>query len=340
MTTDPKISVIVPVYNVEEYLHRCVDSILAQTFTDFELLLIDDGSTDNSGRICDEYAEKDERVKVIHKENGGVSSARNVGLNNARGYLVCFCDSDDWVSKDWLQYFITKKDFDMIIQGYTYKKIGENSNVYFSRLNKYNGNKNDLDIMLQDCFSANNMGYLWCRAFKRSIIEIHSIRFNREYVLKEDECFILHFLKYINTFLMLDVCSYHYYLNTNIRIKYKEANPVLCGKCEYEILLLLNSCLNIKRSKPIVTRQISSIIYFIIEAYTRKCTIKDIENLLDLIRPFFYYVDVEKLPLYRKYFLLVNKNRTVGVLYNRLFLRYLQLFRLLEKIKNISKVCR
>ena len=79
------VSIIVPVYNTEKFLHRCIDSILAQTYTDFELLLIDDGSKDSSGAICDEYAAKDARVKVFHKENGGVSSARNLGLDNARG---------------------------------------------------------------------------------------------------------------------------------------------------------------------------------------------------------------------------------------------------------------
>ena len=92
---NPKISVIVPVYNVEMFLRRCIDSILAQTFTDFELLLIDDGSKDKSGEICDEYATKDVRIRVFHKQNGGVSSARNVGLNHAIGEYICFCDADD-----------------------------------------------------------------------------------------------------------------------------------------------------------------------------------------------------------------------------------------------------
>ena len=96
----PQISVIVPVYNTEKYLHRCIDSILAQTFTDFELLLIDDGSTDNSGTICDEYATKDSRVRVFHKKNGGVSSARNLGVDNAKGEWVTFVDSDDCVPQN------------------------------------------------------------------------------------------------------------------------------------------------------------------------------------------------------------------------------------------------
>lgn len=91
------ISIIVPVYKVEKYLHRCVDSILAQTYNNIELLLIDDGSPDNSGMICDEYAEKDSRVRVFHKPNGGVSSARNLGLREAKGEYIGFVDSDDYV---------------------------------------------------------------------------------------------------------------------------------------------------------------------------------------------------------------------------------------------------
>ena len=91
----PKVSVIVPVYKVEKYLPECIDSILAQTFTDFELILVDDGSPDNSGKICDDYAARDSRVRVFHKENGGVSSARNFGIDNARGEWIALMDGDD-----------------------------------------------------------------------------------------------------------------------------------------------------------------------------------------------------------------------------------------------------
>ncbi len=98
-----KISIIVPVYGVEAYLACCVDSLLAQTYRDFELILVDDASPDRCGAICDSYAEKDSRVRVIHKENGGAASARNVGLNAATGQYICFVDSDDAVSEDYLQ---------------------------------------------------------------------------------------------------------------------------------------------------------------------------------------------------------------------------------------------
>ena len=100
------ISVIVPVYNVEKYLNRCIDSILAQTFTDFELILVDDGSPDNCGKICDEYAAKDSRIHVIHKANGGLSDARNAGIDwafaNSNSEWVTFMDSDDWIPDNYL----------------------------------------------------------------------------------------------------------------------------------------------------------------------------------------------------------------------------------------------
>lgn len=99
---NPKISVIVPVYKAEKYLHRCVDSILAQTFTDFEVLLIDDGSPDRSGDICDEYAKKDSRVRVYHKENGGVTAARRDGVAMSQGSWISFVDSDDYLVSDAL----------------------------------------------------------------------------------------------------------------------------------------------------------------------------------------------------------------------------------------------
>lgn len=98
--TKPKISIIVPVYKAEPYLKKCIDSILNQTFKDFELILVDDGSPDRCGEICDEYALKDSRIKIIHKENGGQSSARNVGLDIAQGEYIGFVDSDDWIEPD------------------------------------------------------------------------------------------------------------------------------------------------------------------------------------------------------------------------------------------------
>lgn len=123
----PAISIICPVYNAEKYIHKCIDSVLKQTFTDFELLLIDDGSPDCSGRICDEYAEKDSRVQVFHKENGGVASARQMGLDNAKGEYTIHVDPDDWVEPNMLEELYVKAketNADMVICDYwvNYKK--------------------------------------------------------------------------------------------------------------------------------------------------------------------------------------------------------------------------
>ena len=101
-----KVSIIVPVYNIENYIRVCVESILAQTYESFELILVDDGSKDNSGILCDEYAAIDSRVKVIHKENGGVSSARNTGLQQAKGKWIMYVDGDDWIEPDMIESLI------------------------------------------------------------------------------------------------------------------------------------------------------------------------------------------------------------------------------------------
>ena len=106
------ISVIVPVYNTEQYLPRCIESILSQSFTDFELLLIDDGSTDGSGAICDEYAKKDYRIRVFHQENQGSAASRQFGFEKAKGLYITSVDSDDWVESQYLESLVNIADND------------------------------------------------------------------------------------------------------------------------------------------------------------------------------------------------------------------------------------
>ena len=136
----PKISIIVPVYNVEEYIHRCIDSILAQTFTDFELILVNDGSHDQCGKICDEYAENDSRIKVIHKKNGGLSDARNAGLEIAQGEYIGFVDSDDYIEHDMYEKLIEacKEYNSKLAMCGRYKVLGEELKPMFSlKVTKY-----------------------------------------------------------------------------------------------------------------------------------------------------------------------------------------------------------
>ena len=126
------ISVIVPIYKVEKYLRRCVDSILEQSYPDFELLLIDDGSPDSCPRICDEYARRDERVRVFHKPNGGLSDARNYGLERMKGEYVSFIDSDDYVGKDYLKILMELiREYGVNVAAVTHQCVSEADGTLF-----------------------------------------------------------------------------------------------------------------------------------------------------------------------------------------------------------------
>ena len=165
------ISVIIPVYNVEKYLERCLNSALNQTYKNLEIILIDDGSTDASGKLCDEYAKKDKRVKVIHKENGGQSSARNVGLDIAKGKYIGFLDSDDWITSDMYEYLyqlMKKEDVDISMCSFTRnpKKLQLKNDEEF--ICRYSGNK------IADFFYRLNgepsFYSVWNRLYKREIL--------------------------------------------------------------------------------------------------------------------------------------------------------------------------
>lgn len=206
----PKISVIVPVYNAEKYLRRCIDSILAQTYKDFELLLIDDGSKDSSGAICDEYASKDSRVRVFHKQNGGVSSARNLGLKIACGEFVTFCDSDDYVEVDYLRYIFTDCEYDM--SGVSMKAIS--SEIFWTLPDlSSNGNKNIINSILgvYDDGFRRVIGKL----FKLRIIRANDISFETDIKWGEDSLFVLDFLKCCNSIRFLSTALYNYNLSEN-----------------------------------------------------------------------------------------------------------------------------
>ena len=210
------LSVIVPVYKAEKYLHRCVDSILAQSYTDFELLLIDDGSPDNCGAICDEYAAKDSRVRVFHKKNGGVSSARNLGLDNARGEYVTFCDSDDYVGEDWLVVYseAIKEILDFAIQGIYY--INNKGELETKKLVPCKGyNLNDKRNLIVQLMSQGVYGYPVTKLFRRQIIEDNCIRFDINSTFREDEQFLSKYLEYVTSFSCIDRENYYYILPTS-----------------------------------------------------------------------------------------------------------------------------
>ena len=168
----PLVSIIVPVYKAEQWLHRCVDSILAQTMTDFELLLIDDGSPDKSGEICDEYASKDSRIKVIHQENKGSVGARNAGLAIAQGKYLAFVDSDDYVRENMLSAMVAVAERDNLDIVWCGVECELKDQSVFSLFEV----KDDVDYMIKQLFNGKIQGWLCNKLIKREFWDICNIR--------------------------------------------------------------------------------------------------------------------------------------------------------------------
>lgn len=201
------VSVIVPVYNVEKYLHRCVDSILAQTFTDFELILVDDGSPDNCGAICDEYARKDSRVRVIHQENQGVSCARNAGIEKATGRYIAYIDSDDYVEQDYLEQLINDPS-DLTICGI--RTQDEHGNQWGIREcdNELFETREEIDYCK---LYRENMLFSPCgKLLNRRIIVDSRIRFPENISWGEDGMYIADYLQYTASIKCIHYAGYHY----------------------------------------------------------------------------------------------------------------------------------
>lgn len=208
----PKISVIVPVYNTEKCLHRCVDSILAQTFTEFELLLIDDGSKDSSGTICDEYAGKDSRVRVYHKVNGGVSSARNLGLDKAKGEWITFVDSDDWLDNRFLSSLYTDNinDVDLVIS-YA-KSIDKYGRIYERKYKTIYLESNNIEILFLEYDLAWQTSP-WAKLYKKEICD--SLRFIEGMHIGEDLVYLYNYLMRCAKIYILGENYYNYDISGN-----------------------------------------------------------------------------------------------------------------------------
>ena len=185
----PELSIIVPVYKVEKYLPRCIDSILAQTFGDFELILIDDGSPDGCGRICDEYARKDKRIVVIHQKNMGVSAARNAGLDIARGRYIGFVDSDDWIEPQMYEVMmdaIRENGADMAVCGVRYA----DEDGKFTRADRLSEGVYSRDGLLEDVFAMPNRLGGGCCNKVLDASKIASVRFKVGMTIAEDALYL------------------------------------------------------------------------------------------------------------------------------------------------------
>lgn len=217
----PKISVIIPVYNNVDFLPQCLNSLLAQSFQDFEGILVDDGSNDGSETICDDYQKRDSRLKVIHIKNQGVSHARNVGLDNAKGEWVSFVDSDDWIDPAYLSTLYEQIDNDTdVVIGNLFFNIGEKQIAMVC--SKPLIRKNDfpsfpLVTLVPDCGRADNLyvsmellSSACNKLTRKSLVEKYHIRFNEQIFLNEDGLFHLNCYIKAKDFIILDTPLYHY----------------------------------------------------------------------------------------------------------------------------------
>ena len=213
----PEISVIVPVYRAESFLRKCTDSILNQTFLDLELLLIDDGSPDHSGALCDQIAKEDPRVRVFHKDNGGVSSARNLGMTQANGQYFAFADSDDWLPPDALETLytaLTAAGADTAGGGHWRVEQDGRREAEPGALPQGVYGCEEIRKGIVDRLLGQRLGkpgevlngFVWRFLFSRSVIQNHGMHFLGAYL--EDELFLLEYFCYANKLAMTDKAVY------------------------------------------------------------------------------------------------------------------------------------
>jgi glycosyltransferase involved in cell wall biosynthesis len=280
-----KVSVIVPVYRVEKYIHRCVDSILAQSFGDFELILVDDGSPDNCGSICDEYAEKDTRIVVIHQKNAGVSAARNAGLDIASGEYITFCDSDDYWGTNRLQNMVDAaqlENADVIVTDYT---AIDSNGITIGRSDHTIMNlacsavKERYEYCIKTVLGGAQGCEIWTRLFNASIIRDHNIRFCLtcgNYA--EDMGFVLEFSLFAKKIYSIPSFDYYYVVRDGSMMQ--SSMKVVKLNQLNEVSAFIGPRF-LKQSGKIVFHRYYPILHFLMmHTEYRKCVRKDSYNSL------------------------------------------------------------
>lgn len=243
-TGTPLISVIVPVHNLEKYLVRCIESIIGQTYKNLEIILIDDGSTDTSGQIIDEFKKKDNRIKVIHKENGGESNARNTGLRMATGEYIAFCDCDDWMDLDMyetLAWELIQENIDMVASGW-YKETDSSSQEIRNALpvdSRVFGREELLKYLyMRDSYRG--FAYMWDKLYKREILKDKDgnwILFHEDLRLGGDVLYLAEVALNVKRAKYVDRAFYHYYQRDESGCHTKDVTKLREWLKAYELIL-------------------------------------------------------------------------------------------------------
>lgn len=248
------ISIVIPVYNAELYLEECISSILRQTYVYFELILIDDGSTDNSLIICRSFEKKDSRIEVFHQDNSGVSSARNLGIRLAHGEYICFVDADDWIDETYISSFVKSlvknRNLDLCVQGL---KSFENGKIVCEK------SFTEALFESRDILAALEGGLIhfrgpYCKLFKISVLRCYNIEFPIELSYGEDSIFYLRYVHCIDTIQTISSIGYNYRRNIKTSLTSKYHSPeklLLFYKLNEELIKSIYSKFNLKADNPI-----------------------------------------------------------------------------------------
>jgi glycosyltransferase EpsJ len=245
MKINPKISIIMPVYKVEEFVGKTIESVLAQTLSEFEFFAIDDGSPDNSGKICDEYAQKDSRIIVIHKENGGAPEARNVAIERATGKYMYFIDSDDWIEPDYLEkmYQLAEEhEADLVVTGFLMEYYQKGKYVTYQTpcLDCVYSNQKTFRLNAYQYFDNSLLSLPWNKLYRSDIIMNQNIRFPK--TKWDDHHFNMDYLMDVQKVVFSSMQKYHWYRSrkgSETMINYSDPNMFEKRKEHYDHILKL-----------------------------------------------------------------------------------------------------
>lgn len=205
------VSIIIPIYNAESYINKCIESVMNQSYTKIEILLIDDGSTDESPKLCDHFSCIDDRIQVVHTRNSGAGAARNVGLNIANGEYICFVDADDQVNERYIEYLVYAiTGNELGICGFTTAIDGKYSQTLVPDIEKMTKNETIKCMLNPNEAIVNCYGYLWNKIFKKRIIEENHLSFDHKYFMWEDMCFCCKYVLCIENVGYVNADLYYY----------------------------------------------------------------------------------------------------------------------------------
>lgn len=279
------ISVVVPVYNAEAYLCQCIESILHQSFSEFELILIDDGATDNSGKLCDEYATKDPRVRVFHRKNAGVSAARNAGMDVAVYKYLMFVDSDDYIDTNMFAEMYAQavnSSANCVMSGlqYVFEATGQKrdfilENVVFS----VNSEMNRYYSMITDAYGLN---CVWAKLFSTQILQDNKLYFSREISILEDGAFVSLYMQHCDKCACMADVFYHYRQSENLSLmKRFNRNAIDALTYKHEMDCFLLEKLDVDNTSKYYRAQYSLLRSFSAQIYTRSmCDARNKKALL------------------------------------------------------------